>query len=156
MLNSLVIPPCCSWCNPDVSCPLIFLLELPLPRSVHTNASVSLVAFTQGSVGEAKRQGQRCRRHCHPLQYLLRSENNFPKAFLWPRHQESLFFSLLTCPELSASVLAPLPLHAQPQMPLLATLQSYFIFRGMPSFLPLFTANVKTLEQKPHQPLLLD
>lgn len=127
MLNSLVIPPCCSWCNPDVSCPLIFLLELPLPQSVHTNASVSLVAFTQGSVGETERQRQRCRRHRHPFQFL-RSKNSFLKAFLWPLHQEPLFLSLLTYPEQSTSILHPLSLHSQPRIPLLATLQSFISF----------------------------
>lgn len=126
MLNSLVIPPCCSWCNPDVSCPLIFLLELPLPRSVHTNASVSLVAFTQGSVGETKRQGRRCRRHCHPLQYLLRPKNNSLKAFLAPPRTPVSFSAHL--PRASASALHPLPLHSQPQMHLLATLQSFLFF----------------------------
>lgn len=99
MLNSLVIPPCCSWCNPDVSCPLIFLLELPLPQSVHTNALVSLVAFTQGSVGETRREGQHCILHSHPLKYLLRSKNSFLKAFLLLLYRESLFLSRPTYPE---------------------------------------------------------
>lgn len=54
LLNSLVIPPCCSWCNPDVSCPLIFLFELPLPRSIHADALGSLAAFTESFMGEAE------------------------------------------------------------------------------------------------------
>lgn len=34
MLNSLVVPPCCRWGNPDVSCPLVFLSEHPSLQSL--------------------------------------------------------------------------------------------------------------------------
>lgn len=139
MLNSLVIPPCCSRCNPDVSCPLIFLFELPPPSSTHINASVSpwhLPRVPWGRWGE----DQHCILLSHPLKYLRRPRNSFLGAFLLSLHLESLF---LSPPHIPRAVGFNLPLSASAS-DLKSLPCPYAVFDSllylMPSYLLLFAA----------------
>lgn len=75
MLNSLVIPPCCSWGNPDVSWPLVFLSEYPLPPVPHTNALVSYGAHAEGVTGRPNRL------HAS-LSAAPKFQEHFPKGIL--------------------------------------------------------------------------